>query len=258
LKDGEKEVFTLGTKDQLGPRTYKLVGVTSNRSLVASFLKVYTITSSASGSGTISPATTFTVDSGSTQAFTLTSGSPTTGVFVSSLFDNGANLVANLTGDPMNTSTYTLAGISANHTISATFAIKTFTLTVNGLDLCVTEVCPTCIPTKCLAGQTQVTRTVNYGETWRIRTDDSSGTLPFRTWSGGPPTATTNPDTVALTTGNATYTALYGKIIIDPCPIRGCVVIDDPIIMQPISSESAPVSPSASQATPVISAPKED
>ena len=71
----------------------------------------YTITPSYSSGGTISPGSATTVNSGSNQTFTIT---PSSGYKVSSVTVDGANAGA--------ITSYTLSNVTANHTISASFA----------------------------------------------------------------------------------------------------------------------------------------
>ena len=71
----------------------------------------YTITPSYNSGGTISPGSAATVNSGSNQTFTIT---PSSGYKVSSVTVDGANAGA--------ITSYTLSNVTANHTISASFA----------------------------------------------------------------------------------------------------------------------------------------
>jgi hypothetical protein len=255
LTDNGKPANTLGASNGLGARTYKVAGATGNHLLEASFKRIYTLTTSVTGNGTISPLGTTTVDSGATQVFDMASGSPSTGVIVSSLVDNEKNLIGEVTGDPMNASKYTLTGINTDHVIKVGFTIKTFTLKVYGKDLCVNQVisCPVgqlCPITLCLVGSgpDSTTRTVSYGSKYTLSTADSLGTRSFLRWNrDGASVGTTTTITTPALTSDATYTASY-SLVIDPCPIRGCVIIDPPILV-PIGSAAAPV-PSGQSVTP--------
>jgi hypothetical protein len=73
-------------------------------------IPTFTITTSASSGGSISPSGTVTVNSGASQSFTIT---PASGYVVSSVTVDGASQGA--------ITTYTFSNVQANHTISATF-----------------------------------------------------------------------------------------------------------------------------------------
>jgi len=80
----------------------------------------YTITASAGAGGTISPSGAVTVNSGASQTFTIT---PTAGYSVAGVLVDGSSVGA--------VTSYTFTNVTANHTISATFAINTFTITAS-------------------------------------------------------------------------------------------------------------------------------
>jgi hypothetical protein len=207
--------------------------------LEATFLKTYVLTVSASGTGTISPAGATEVDSGSTKAITMVSSSPATGIWVSALTDNGADAVASITGDRMNSSTYTLTGISANHTIAATFAVRTYRMIVTGQNLCVTRVvsCPVgqlCLRELCpISGGPNVdTLFVPHGASYNISTDSASCGWAFGQWNkNGVLHSTSRSTTTTTVTSDVTYSATYPcgqilclcKIIFNPIPISPAV-----------------------------------
>jgi hypothetical protein len=122
---------------------------------------------------------------------------------------------------------------------------------VIGRDLCVHEPV-TCAPgTICILPcliirdpPDTVSYTAAYGSRWVMSTAETDALgQPFLSWSGTPsgvPAATTNPDTVVVTS-EATYRAAYRRppIIIDPgCPPI-CVIdpIDPPILLKPSARE---------------------
>jgi len=96
------------------PRTD--TNVTDNISVTANFEATapttYTITPSAGSNGSISPSGATTVNSGDNQTFTITANS---GYHISDVIVDGSSVGA--------VSTYTFSDVTANHTISATFAI---------------------------------------------------------------------------------------------------------------------------------------
>jgi cadherin-like protein/Big-like domain-containing protein len=248
LTDNGKEVKMDGPL--LGARTYSLKGVTGNHLIEAAFKRVYTLSVSVTGTGTMTPAGATVVDSGATQVFAIASGSPSEGIIVSSLVDNGKESIGEITGDPMNASKYTLAGIDADHDIKAAFTIKALTLTVTGSDLCIRKVvscpvgqiCPIIIKL-CLdgSGPSADTLTVSYGSSYTITTDDSLGTRPFLNWNkDGVNVSTAATITSGPLTANTTYNAVYKTSIIKCCPGICCVVIDPPILV-PAATASEPV-----------------
>ena len=105
----------------LGPRTptsIQATGMTSFSDFAVGEIVGYTIMASAGAGGTISPSGAVNVLHGSTQKFTLT---PNIGYHVSDLFVDGVHKDS--------TTSYTFVNITANHTITATFAINVYTIT---------------------------------------------------------------------------------------------------------------------------------
>ncbi|MCL2168049.1 MAG: C10 family peptidase [Lentimicrobiaceae bacterium] len=108
---------------------YTFTNVTANHTISVTFaINTYTITASSGGNGTISPNGTITVNSGANQTFTFT---PNTGYHIDQvLIDNVNNPGAVASGS------YTFTNVTANHSISVTFATNTYTITavagVNG------------------------------------------------------------------------------------------------------------------------------
>jgi hypothetical protein len=249
LKDNGAAAAHTGDASGLGSRTYKLVNVTEKHKLEATFLKLYTLTASVAGNGTITPLGAIQVDSGSSREFAMASLSPATGVYLSSLMDNTVDSVASVTGDPMNASKYALKEIKEDHLIAATFSPKTFKLTVLGSNICVRPSCTGafCIVRRCLVGIDSTTVTVGYNEPWIISTADSSGSFSFKRWSGAP-TATGNPATVALTAGDARYQAIYldiifcPKCVLDPRPIPGPIE-PGPVLLETVPNRSGLAAP---------------
>jgi hypothetical protein len=230
VTDNDKDVTEIAQKQGF---KYLIDAVTENHVVIATFMRIYTLTGITNNAtkGTISPTST-TVDSMASAEFTLTAAY---GQYVSALTDNGDVLPRLGNNLPGAKSTYTLKEISEDHPVSATFAQKTYTLTVNGTDVCIKSVCtsPYCIIQNCPIAAPQATRVINYGSTtqWTIETAPySSGTtgMPFIGWSGSP-TASGNPATIGPVTSDATYTATYRFIIIDPC-LPFCGPIIDPIL----------------------------
>src|SRR5258706_235192 len=94
--------------------------VQANKSVTATFtLKQLTITASAGANGAISPSGSVVVNYGSSQAFTMT---PSTGYHVADVLVDGASVGA--------VTSYTFTNVTASHTIAASFAINTYTMTV--------------------------------------------------------------------------------------------------------------------------------
>ncbi|MFA4966361.1 MAG: hypothetical protein WC709_12125, partial [Thermoleophilia bacterium] len=101
--------------------SYTFTNVTGDHTISATFTaSTATITPSAGAHGSISPASAQTVDYGADQAFTIT---PATGYHVADVLVDGGSVGA--------ATSYTFTNVTADHTISATFAIDTFTITTS-------------------------------------------------------------------------------------------------------------------------------
>src|SRR5207245_1708650 len=101
--------------------SYTFTNVTANHTIAASFaINTYTITASAGASGSISPSGNVTVNYGADQIFTIT---PDTGYHVADVLVDGSSVGA--------ASSYTFTNVTANHTIAASFAINTYTITAS-------------------------------------------------------------------------------------------------------------------------------
>jgi len=99
------------------------VTVNSNLSVTANFTQIpstYTLTVSAGSNGSISPSGTVKVNSGTSQTFIVT---PNAGYTASLTVDGSAVTLSN--------NSYTLNNITANHTVAASFALQTETITAS-------------------------------------------------------------------------------------------------------------------------------
>jgi len=100
---------------------YTFSNVTANHTIVASFaINTYTITASAGANGSISPSGAVKVNYGGSQTFTIT---PNTGYHVTRVIIDRRSTGA--------VTSYTFSNIKANHTITASFAIDTYTITAS-------------------------------------------------------------------------------------------------------------------------------
>ncbi len=100
---------------------YTFSSVSASHTIAATFTAgaTYTITATAGTGGSISPSGATTVTSGGTKTYTIT---PSSGYSISSVLVDGASVGA--------VSSYSFGGVTANHTISATFAAATtYTIT---------------------------------------------------------------------------------------------------------------------------------
>ena len=106
----------------IGPVTsYTFSNVNADHSISASFaIDSFEIIASAGAHGNISPAGTTDLNYGSSKAYSI---SPATGYHVADVKVDGNSVGA--------VSTYTFSQVTANHTISASFAIDTFTITAS-------------------------------------------------------------------------------------------------------------------------------
>jgi hypothetical protein len=99
--------------------TYTFNSVTSNHTISATFaINTYTITVTSGPGGTVTPGSTV-VNHGANQTFSIT---PNTGYHTVDVIVDGASVGA--------VAFYPFNNVTSNHTISATFAINTYTLTV--------------------------------------------------------------------------------------------------------------------------------
>ena len=113
--------------------SYTFSNVQANHTISATFaISSYTITASASGSGTITPAGVTTLNCGTGQLYTMT---PASGYYLSSLVVDGSAVPP--------APTYTFSNVQASHTIAATFAVDV--ATIGGVTstsvLCPTHTC---------------------------------------------------------------------------------------------------------------------
>ncbi|MGE0076223.1 MAG: Ig-like domain-containing protein [Bacteroidales bacterium] len=101
---------------------YTFSGITASHTIAASFAEttvpVYTITASAGDGGTISPSGSVSVEEGSSLTFTVTAS---TGYHVDDVLVDGTSVGA--------VSSYTFSNVTASHTIAASFAASTYTIT---------------------------------------------------------------------------------------------------------------------------------
>ncbi|MFO0584244.1 MAG: OmpA family protein [Anaeromyxobacter sp.] len=99
--------------------SYTFTNVTANHTIAVTFaIDTFTITASAGANGSISPSGAVGVNSGATQAFTIT---PNTGYHVADVLVDGSSVGA--------VTSHTFTNVTANHTIAASFAINTYTIT---------------------------------------------------------------------------------------------------------------------------------
>ncbi len=133
---------------------YTFTNVTANHTITASFtINTYLITPTAGLSGTITPSTTQVINSGSNAVFTVT---PNTGYHILNVRVDGSTVTLPATGQ------YTFTNVTANHTLTASFAINTYLITPT-----VTGANGTMSPTP--------TQTLNYGSNVTFTMTPSTG-----------------------------------------------------------------------------------
>src|SRR5882724_3794048 len=99
--------------------TYTFTNVTANHTISATFvLNTYTITVTAGANGSVTPATG-SVNCGDNATYTIT---PNACYSIADVVVDGVSQGA--------VGTYTFTNVTANHTISATFVLSTYTITV--------------------------------------------------------------------------------------------------------------------------------
>ncbi len=101
--------------------TYDFTNVTSNHTIAAIFsIDTHIITASSGSHGSISPSGSININSGDSQLFTIT---PAANYHVADVLVDGVSAGA--------ITSYTFNNVTANHTISATFAVDTYTITAS-------------------------------------------------------------------------------------------------------------------------------
>ena len=101
--------------------SYTFTNVTTTHTIAASFAtSSNTITASAGTGGSISPSGSVNVAFGSNQTFTI---SPNTGYSITGVLVDGSSVGS--------VSSYTFTNVTATHTIAASFAINTYTITAS-------------------------------------------------------------------------------------------------------------------------------
>jgi len=160
--------------------SYTFSNVTVDHTIAASFaIDTYTITASAGANGSIAPIGAVTLNHGDSQTFTI---APNTGHHVADVLVDGSSVGA--------VTTYTFTNVTANHTIAASFAIDTYTLTVslagNG--------------TGSVAKSPDLTA-YGWGSVVQLTATPGTGSN-FTAWSGAA-SGSTNPTTVTMTANQA-------------------------------------------------------
>src|SRR5207245_1020640 len=141
----------------------------------------YTITASAGSDGSISPSGAVSVNSGANQTFTIT---PAANYHVADVLVDGVSVGA--------VASYSFSNVTANHTIAASFAINTYTLTYTaGANGSITGTSP---------------QTVNHGANATAVTAVPSTGYHFVDWSDA---STANPRTDTNVTANISVTANF-------------------------------------------------
>jgi hypothetical protein len=169
----------------------------------------YRIVASAGPHGSISPAETTSVACGADQGYTI---APDAGHHISDVLVDGVSIGAE--------STYTFTGVSAPHTIAASFAANQQTLAIG------------------VVGSGSVTKdpdqpTYDYGSAVTLNAVAGSG-FRFAGWSGDT-TGTTDTLTVLLW-GDTNVTATFDAVgdIVAALPSTACITPDHPCVSIPV------------------------
>jgi uncharacterized repeat protein (TIGR02543 family) len=156
----------------VNPRTD--TNVTADIAVTATFaVDTFAITASAGANGAIDPSGSVSVNYGSTQSFTI---NPSTGYHVLDVLVDGSTVGA--------VPSCTFTNVTANHTIAASFAITTYTLTVN-------------VPGSGSVAKSPDRSSYTDG-TWVQLTATPATGYTFTGWSGDLTDTTTNPATVTM------------------------------------------------------------
>ncbi len=172
------------------PRTD--TGVKADLTISAIFaINTYMVTPSAGAHGTISPATTQTVDWGANKTFTIT---PATGYHISDVKKDGVSIGAS--------SSVTLANVTADHTIAATFAANTYSV----------------VPSAGAGGSISpaTTQTVTYGASTTFAIVPAAGYHVFDVEVDGASVGAVGSYTVTDVRCNRTITASFAVNAVNP------------------------------------------
>ncbi len=116
--------------EQLVDGVYTFENVTADHTIAATFVSVdattYTITATAGENGTITPSGAIEVVEGENKAFTIEAA---TGYHIASVMVDDVEAIEELVDG-----VYTFTNVTENHTIAATFAINTYTITATAGD----------------------------------------------------------------------------------------------------------------------------
>jgi len=172
---------TVDGSNQGAIASYTFSSIQANHTITASYaINTYSLTVTQGSNGTISPGTT-TKDYGTSQAFSIT---PSTGYHIVSVTVDGSNQGA--------IASYTFSSIQANHTITASYAINTYTLTYTpGSNGTISGTSP---------------QTINYGTNGSAVTAIPNAHYHFVNWSDS---STQNPRTDTNVTANISVTANF-------------------------------------------------
>ena len=165
-----------GCGGTLSGTTYTTGPVTANCTVSATFaIRTFTISASAGANGAITPSGAVSVNYGATRAFTITPGA---GYHVADVLVDGSSVGA--------VTSYSFTNVLAGHSISATFAANTYTVTpsagANG------TISPSAPQTVNQNATTSFTVTPNSGYAIASVTG-CGGTLSGSTYTTGPVTA---------------------------------------------------------------------
>ncbi|MBI4809906.1 MAG: T9SS type A sorting domain-containing protein, partial [Ignavibacteriales bacterium] len=168
------------------PSSYTFNDVDANHTIYVKFaMKTYTITVTQGANGTITPGTSV-VNCGDDLAFAI---APSVGYHVDSVFADDVYV-------PDSTTSYTFKDIDANHSITAKYAINTYTLDV------------------AVVGSGTVTKdpdqpTYNHGTSVELTATPDDLSWKFKEWSGSA-TGTTNPLSIIMD-ANKNITATFER-----------------------------------------------
>jgi hypothetical protein len=189
--DYEVDKWTVDGADvQTGGTAYTLINITAAHTVAVRFkIFTYTVTASAGANGSIDPTGGITKDYGSSQCFT---GMPNSGYEIDSWYLDGS-LVQTGGG-------YCLNNITANHTVSVTFKILTYTITgsagANG------SISPT-------------SAVVNYGGSQLFTASANTGYMVNK-WQVDGVDVQTGGNTYTITNVTATHTVTVSFVVVPP------------------------------------------
>jgi uncharacterized repeat protein (TIGR02543 family) len=194
----ENWIFTGWSGDLTGSTNPANITMNANKTVTANFtIKQYTITATAGAGGSINPSGDVKVNHGANQSFTI---APNAGYDIEDVKVDGSSIGA--------VTNHTFTNVTGNHTIAATFKIKTYTISVSAN------------PPE--GGTASGGGTFNHNQQVNLSATPNAG-YQFLNWTEGGSVVSTKANYSFPATGNRTLVANFNMI-------KGTIEISDTTI----------------------------